>query len=183
MNDTLELSKSGIPIQIIDWQKAISLCYVLETAYPLAEYSDRVIHTPNREFIVPSVIQLINSDHQPKNYTKFLPFNRKNVYIRDKGRCAYCNCNVSLYNFTFDHIVPQCLGGDTNWNNVVVSCMKCNGKKGSKPLNKSGMSLIREPYQPTLDRAAPASIVSKIGINIPEVSWEDYIYWNVILKD
>ena len=183
MVETLQLSKGGIPIEIIDWQKAMSLCYVLETAFPLVEYPDKVIHTPNQSFLIPSVIQLISSDHQPKNYVKYLPFNRKNVYLRDKGRCAYCNKPVSLSNFTFDHILPQSLGGKTNWLNVVVSCIKCNSKKGCKPLNKCGLSLIREPYQPKLDKAAPASLVSKIGIEIPEVSWEDYIYWNVILID
>jgi 5-methylcytosine-specific restriction endonuclease McrA len=179
--ETLMLSTGGIPIEIIDWQRAMALCYTLETAYPIVEYKDKIIHTPNKNYLIPSIIQLLDSKHQPKKYIKNLPFNRKNVYLRDGGKCMYCNKTVSLSNFTFDHVIPQSLGGKTNWLNVVVSCMKCNSKKGCKPLGKCNLKLIREPYEPKLDKAAPASIVNKIGVNITEESWEDYIYWNVIL--
>jgi len=183
MVETLLISKGGIPIEVIDWQRAMALCYTLETAYPLVEYKDKIVHSPNKEYFIPSVIQLLDSDHQPKKYTKILPFNRKNLYIRDGGRCMYCGKDVSLSNFTFDHILAQHRGGKTNWMNVVVSCMKCNSKKGGKLLSKTNMKLIREPYIPQLDKAAPSSIVNKIGIHIPEESWEDYIYWNVILEE
>jgi hypothetical protein len=54
---------------------------------------------------------------------------------------------------------------------------------GCKPLGKSGLTLRHKPYIPRLDKAAPASIVNKIGIEIVEESWTDYIYWNVILID
>jgi len=180
-SETLMLNKYGIPIEIVDWKRAMTLCYFLDSAYPLVEYEDKIIHTPNKNYLIPSVIQLINSESQPQKYVKHLPFNRKNVYLRDGARCMYCGKSVSLSNFTFDHVIPQSLGGKTNWLNVVVSCMKCNSKKGCKPLGKSNLRLIREPYKPKLDKAAPASIVNKIGIDIAEESWEDYIYWNVIL--
>jgi 5-methylcytosine-specific restriction endonuclease McrA len=130
MVETLMLNKASIPIEVIDWQRAMALCYGLEKAIPLVEYKDKVIHTPNKEYLIPSVVQLLESDCQPKHYVKTLPFNRKNVYLRDGGRCIFCNKEVGLSSFTFDHIVPQYLGGKTNWENVVVSCMKCNGKKG-----------------------------------------------------
>ncbi|MCK9442727.1 MAG: HNH endonuclease, partial [Methanothrix sp.] len=181
-NETLMLNKYSVPIEIVDWQRAMSLCYGLEIAIPLKEYKDKVIRTPNKEYLIPSVIQLIESDNNPK-YTKVLPFNRKNVYLRDRGKCVYCNKNVSLSNFTFDHVIPQCDGGKTNWENVVVSCMKCNSKKGSKQLSKCGLKLKHKPYIPKLDKAAPVSLVTKIGIEISEEYWEDYIYWNVILMD
>lgn len=181
MVETLMLNKGSIPIEVVDWKRAMSLCYVLETAIPLVEYEEKIIHTPNRDYLIPSVIQLITSDHQPKRYVKNLPFNRKNVYLRDGGRCMYCGKKVGLASFTFDHVNPQSLGGETDWENVVVSCMRCNSKKGCRPLSKCGLELIRQPYAPKLDKAAPASLVNKIGIQIPEESWEDYIYWNVIL--
>ena len=183
MVETLMLSKGAIPIEVIDWKRAISLCYVLETACPLVFYEDKVVHSTKEEFYIPSVIQLLDSEHQPKKFVKSLPFNRKNLYIRDSAKCMYCGKDISLSSFTFDHIVPQCDGGKTNWLNVVASCMKCNSKKSNKSLKKSGMKLIREPYIPQLDKAAPASVVNKIGINIPVESWEDFIYWNVILMD
>jgi len=183
MVETLMLNKGAIPIEVIDWKRAISLCYVLKTAFPLVEYEDKIVHSSTREYHIPSVIQLLDSDHQPKRFVKSLPFNRKNLYIRDGGRCMYCGKSISLSSFTFDHVIPQSLGGKTNWMNVVVCCIKCNSKKGGKRLEKSGLQLIREPYIPQLDKAAPASIVNKIGIDIQEESWEDFIYWNVILVD
>lgn len=180
MYEALVLNKSGIPIEIIDWEKAVSHVYCEEIAYAIAEY-DKIVSSPNISVFVPSVIQMIYSNHQPKRFTKILPFNRKNVYLRDNGTCMYCGKSVSLSNFTFDHIIPQCSGGETEWTNVVVCCMKCNSKKGCKPLKQSGLKLIREPFIPKLTKAAPANLVSKIGLEIPHESWADYVYWNITL--
>lgn len=176
MYESLVLNRYGVPIEIIGWEKAISRIYCEAIAFPIAEY-EKSISSPNISVLLPSVIQMIYSNHQPKKFTNVLPFNRKNVYMRDRGICMYCKRKVSISNFTIDHVVPQSMGGQTEWDNVVVCCIKCNSKKGCKPLKLSGLKLIRDPYIPKLNKAAPLNLVSKIGLNIQHESWSDYIYW------
>lgn len=177
--ESLVLSKSQSPINIVHWQEAICKVFNNE-ADVLVEY-DVMVHSPSMSMFVPSVIQLSHSKYVPKNYTKTLPFNRKNVYLRDHGRCMYCGKKVGLSSFTFDHVFPQHRGGLTVWENVVVSCMRCNFKKGGKLLHNSGVRLLRHPYAPRLNKSAPVDVVNKIGLKIPHVTWSDYIYWNVEL--
>ena len=45
--------------------------------------------------------------------------------------------------------MPKKLGGQSTFENCVVSCKKCNMKKGSRTLEESGMKLIKEPTIPT----------------------------------
>jgi hypothetical protein len=60
--------------------------------------------------------------------------------------------------------------------------MKCNAEKGSKSLSKYKRPLLRQPFTPRLDKAAPAHLVNKIAAEIPHITWRDYVYWNVILE-
>jgi len=177
--ETLVLSKSQTPINVIHWHDAIGQLFNDE-AFVLAEY-DVMVHSPSTAMFVPSVIELSISDYVPKEYTKTLPFNRKNVYIRDHGRCMYCGKKVGISSFTFDHVIPQYLGGKTEWDNIVVACISCNSKKGGLLLHKAKVRLLRPPYAPRLNKAAPVDVVDKIGFKIPHETWTDYIYWNIIL--
>lgn len=56
-------------------------------------------------------------------------------------RCCYCNCQLVLPKSgqttpfpdnmrTRDHIIPKILGGKTTYDNLVISCYKCNMEKG-----------------------------------------------------
>jgi hypothetical protein len=49
-------------------------------------------------------------------------------------------------------------------------------------LHRFKRRLLRKPFAPRLDKAAPAHLVSKIAAEIPHQTWSDYIYWNVILE-
>ncbi|MBD3418680.1 MAG: HNH endonuclease [Chitinivibrionales bacterium] len=180
MLESLVLNAAGIPVSIVSWQRAISL-YFAEKAIILSEYENGLIHSPSMEMKAPAVVQCIQTHYMPRKFVRVLPFSRKNVFLRDKGECCYCNKQVTLANFTFDHVVPKCMGGRSEWANVVVSCMRCNSKKGGKTPERAGMKLIRKPFAPRLDKAAPANLVSRTVSKIPHESWEDYIYWNIIL--
>jgi 5-methylcytosine-specific restriction endonuclease McrA len=72
-------------------------------------------------------------------------WSRRRLLERDGERCAYCGKHAS----TVDHVVPRIKGGGTTWENTVAACMKCNGKKGSRTLEQSGMRLGFKPYAPT----------------------------------
>jgi len=57
---------------------------------------------------------------------------RKLVIERAKNRCEYCLLpqSVSLHKHEPDHIVPLQHGGQTDADNLTLSCMRCNRYKG-----------------------------------------------------
>ncbi|MBD3320322.1 MAG: HNH endonuclease [Chitinivibrionales bacterium] len=182
MMESLVLNAAGIPVSIVSWQRAVTLYYA-EKAIILSEYENKILHSIRFSIRAPAVIQCLKTHYMPRRFVRVLPFSRRNVYIRDNGQCMYCGKKVSLANFTFDHVIPKCQGGKSEWNNVVVSCMRCNSRKGGRSVSHSGMNLLRHPFAPQLDKAAPANLVSRIAAEIPHESWEDYIYWNIILEE
>jgi len=48
-----------------------------------------------------------------------------------------------------EQIIPTSKGGKDKWDNVICACKFCNGKKGNKSLEKSGMNLLFLPYVPS----------------------------------
>lgn len=96
------------------------------------------------DFPFPQVLRLVRyiklswRKHSPK-------WSKKRLLQRDNYKCAYCLGEAN----TVDHINPRRLGGRDEWMNTVAACLKCNGKKGSRPLDKSGMKLKFHPYEPT----------------------------------
>ena len=177
---TLVLNIGQVPVSIVPVKRAISLI-TTDKAIALENYNV-TYRSANFTMFVPSVIKCTKSDYVPKHYTDILPFNRKNVYIRDGGRCMYCGRKVSLNDFTFDHVISRTAGGRTWWDNIVVSCFRCNGQKGHMHLNKYKRKLLHQPYIPRLSKAAPSHIVRRLAAEIPHETWVDYLYWNVILK-
>ena len=192
---TLALNISNIPVAVLPTRKAL-LSVLSKRAVAIANYDESVTSSvySSYDFILkkshnslismplPSVIQYTKSHYIPKKFTNILPFNRLNAYIRDQGICQYCGKKVSLSSFTFDHVIPRGLGGRSWWDNIVVSCLRCNGEKGMTPLGKYKRKLIREPYIPRLDKAAPAHVINAIMQEVPHKTWTDYVYWSVILE-
>lgn len=93
-------------------------------------------------------------------------FSTRGVFDRDHWTCAYCGNKVSKAPrrqgllATVDHVVPQALGGTTDWWNLVAACADCNGRKADTPLGESGMRLRFDPYDPAYAyRASDGSVV------------------------
>lgn len=134
---------------------------------------------------MPAVIRCIDFVKPPKNFPVFEPFTRHNVWNRDKGMCQFCGKKISLRQMTYDHVIPQSLGGPTNWKNIVCACQECNNKKRDRTPNEAGMSLIRKPYAPIVAENYTQNISRKMRsmtkrlVSIKE--WQDYIYWRVPL--
>lgn len=103
------------------------------------------IRSVNFHIQVPRVIRLSFYDKVPK---LTLRFNRRNLFGRDKNTCQYCGVVKPLSQLSFDHVTPTSRGGKTTWENVVCCCLKCNGKKGDKTPQESGMKLIKTPVRP-----------------------------------
>ena len=103
-------------------------------------------------------------------------FTRFNVFLRDKFSCQYCGTRLPAADLTFDHVVPRCRGGRTNWFNVVAACGKCNLRKGSKLPADCGMHPLQEPREPNVWQ------LQENGRHFPpnylHHSWRDYLYWD-----
>jgi 5-methylcytosine-specific restriction endonuclease McrA len=179
--DTLVLNDSFMPINRVSWKRAITWV-VTGRAQIVEEYEGRVIRSPSQVFPMPSVVRFL---HRVVGlFRKGVKFNRKNVWLRDKGRCQYCGTKVSQSEFTFDHVMPRDRGGTTKWGNIVVSCMNCNQKKGNRTPEQAKMRLRIRPIRP---RSLP-------GVSFPILvwdeqmpqTWRDYLgsfqYWNSRLE-
>lgn len=165
----LTLSPSYEPLGVVDWDKAIALLFSGKVNV-LSEY-EKFVHSPSVQLKIPSVIVFKHGKSHRKNSVRF---SRKNVWIRDEGRCQYCGCAVSSKNFTIDHVVPRKHGGGTTWSNVVTCCSPCNQKKGDKLLHKCGMNLRKVPVKPSsLPYVQDSEHYAGFGSRIPD----DWKFW------
>jgi hypothetical protein len=87
----------------------------------------------------------------------------RSVWTRAERRCEYCHMPSSRYfgSFHVDHIIARQHGGETDMENLALSCMNCNRRKGP---NIAGIDPISGKvvrlYHPRQDR------------------WSDHFEWN-----
>jgi len=61
-----------------------------------------------------------------------IPLNlRRRVIERDGLYCVYCDDDLRDAEIHMDHVIPESKGGETSYNNLQVTCRKCNLAKGS----------------------------------------------------
>ncbi len=106
---------------------------------------DDWVRTVHLEIQVPRVIRLHRFDRVPR---QSLRFNRRNLFARDGHRCQYCGEYRPTNQLSLDHVIPRSRGGETNWENVVCSCVTCNTRKGGRTPQEARMKLIRKPTKP-----------------------------------
>jgi 5-methylcytosine-specific restriction endonuclease McrA len=139
----LVLNLDHTPVAVVNAQKAIVLTY-LNKAMLLAPFDHLSIRTVDRTFHYPAVIRL----HEYKN----IPYqgamlNRHNIFKRDQNECQYCGAKKTL---TIDHVIPKSKGGQTNWQNLITACHRCNTEKGDRTPDQAGLMLKYLPFRPTL---------------------------------
>ncbi|AOG02824.1 HNH endonuclease [Bosea sp. RAC05] len=161
---------SYTPLSLWGWEDAVK-AVLLDRVSVMAEY-DEVVRSPSFEMRLPSVILL----RQYVDMNRRAAFSRFNLSLRDGFACAYCGDKNDL---TFDHVHPRSRGGPLTFENIVLACMPCNGKKGNRTPEEAGMTLRVKPYAPT-----QAQLVD-IGKRYPppnvHKSWIDHAYWDVPL--
>lgn len=163
---------SYMPLSLWPWQEVVKAVF-LDRVTVVATY-DVGIRSPGMLFQLPSVISL--KQYQPMQYKK-PAFTRFNVFLRDFFSCQYCGNRFPTHELTFDHVIPRCKGGKTNWENVVTACVSCNHNKGRKMLRElRGVKLRRPPREPSNlelqnnSRRFPPQYLHE--------SWRDYVYWS-----
>lgn len=144
MAHTLVLNADYSPIGAISWQKAITLFF--SGKVEVIDNYDRDIRSTSITIKMPAVVRLLK---YVKHLKASLRFNKHNVYIRDNGRCQYCDQEISKSQATYDHVIPKSRGGKTNWSNIVIACSLCNRRKDCKTLEESGMTLRKAPVKPS----------------------------------
>ena len=168
MESTLLLSATYEPIKIISWKKAVVLT-VLGKVDVLEEYQ-REVHSPTITVPLPAVIKL---HRYVKNLPRRVKFSRQNLYHRDNYTCQYCHRVHPSSQLTYDHVIPRSRGGQTTWTNVVTACIRCNLKKGNKPLHQVSFNLLKEPREPKwLPVFGP-----HLGMDSAPDMWRTYLGW------
>lgn len=219
MSDTLVLNKNYHAIHIIPWQKSVSLVYQgaaqavdegmvaygfedwVELTKQMKSNSKGFVNSATMRIAVPEVIRLTRYDKLPR---QDVTFTRHNIYDHYKYKCCYCGDRMPTAELNLDHVMPRKLGGETNWFNIVLSCLPCNAIKDDKTLgsfNYPSVSRLKEMGYDRLLRLAgqpmrllvkPSkprwqgvrSIVVKSPIPLP-VSWQRLIdtkYWESELE-
>jgi 5-methylcytosine-specific restriction endonuclease McrA len=60
-----------------------------------------------------------------------IPLNlRRRVIERDGYYCVYCDEDLINAEIHLDHVIPESRGGTTTYDNLQVTCRKCNLAKG-----------------------------------------------------
>lgn len=63
---------------------------------------------------------------------------RQRLFWRDNGMCRYCGRLLRFDEATIDEVHPMVHGGERVMSNAVISCWKCNHKKGPLLLEDPG---------------------------------------------
>lgn len=140
---TLLLTPWYFPHKVLRWQDAITMVF-LGKADVVAEY-DETIRSPSTEMRMPAVIRVRRAMRSMKRAVRF---SRANVYTRDDCTCQYCGQRFAPRLLSYDHVVPRAAGGRTEWTNIVTACKPCNGRKGARTCDDSGMWPLRTPVIP-----------------------------------
>lgn len=146
-------------LNIVDWKRAI--CLVVKNKVQIVSYTEKTVRGAEGMVMrVPAVIKLIKFIRAI--YRAKVHFNKRNVLIRDKYTCAYCDTRTR--DLTIDHIIPRSRGGKSDFDNCVTSCKPCNSKKGGHTPSEVRMYLKKKPYQPTISEFLRIKL-SSMGID------------------
>jgi 5-methylcytosine-specific restriction endonuclease McrA len=171
---TLVLDQGYQPHRVVSWQRAITMLF--DGKVEVVEEYEHDIRSVSFTIKMPAVVRLLRAVRGKRG----VKFSRINVATRDDFRCQYCGKKSPLSKLTYDHVVPRCQGGTTRWENIVMACYACNGRKGHRTPAQAGMRLGKLPVRPTwlpviAFRIDPAH-------SIPE-AWTNWIYWHGALEE
>ena len=147
------LNSTYEPISIITSKRA--LCLILEgKAIIVEEHPTMEVRSPRQTFKVPIIVALKMFVRGRKIFRTSAALSQRNLFIRDNYTCQYCNRSRSQLRsaefLTRDHVIPECKGGKSTWDNLVTACSTCNNKKADTDLEDTNMTLLKRPVTPTL---------------------------------
>ena len=178
----LVINAAYAPVDIQPLRKVLKKVFK-QKAEVLATYADKRLQTWNDAMYAPAVIRLLHFVTAPKKNTRFMPFSRKNVWLRDKGLCQYCGERLALNDMHWDHVVPRDAGGKSCWTNIVCCCLPDNLKKNNRTPEEAGMRLLTKPVAPKFSMSREKEMILRLKSlkNFPHEAWRQYLYWNIPL--
>lgn len=139
------------------------------------EEEEPCVRTVSLRLRVPEVVLLTRYDNFPKHR---VTFSRKNIFRRDRFACQYCGARPRVDELSIDHVLPRSRGGQSTWTNCVLSCVRCNRRKGNRRVDEAGMRLLRPATEPQWTPCI------SIPLGKRKTSWQQFIsreYWDVEL--
>lgn len=191
--EVLVLNKSWVAVNVTPMKRALTLLFqgharvVHPENYSLYEFDDwcalsamegcfhdgRFIRTMRARIRLPEVIILNVFNGFIRREVRL---SRRNIFERDSHTCQYCGKRFSKPDLTLDHVLPRSRGGKDTWTNLVLACVRCNLKKGSRTPEEANMHLLKRPAAPKW--------MPRFGTQIPKeelMSWQRFVdlaYWN-----
>jgi 5-methylcytosine-specific restriction endonuclease McrA len=136
----LVLNASYEPINVCAARRALVL--VLKGIASAEEVTHHQVASSRNSLRLPSVIRLLEYRRIPHQSRAL---SRKNILMRDRYTCQYCQKIMPSGELTLDHVIPRSRAGETTWENLVACCHPCNNRKGSRTPEEAGMKLLRPP--------------------------------------
>jgi hypothetical protein len=167
----LLLNASMQPLNVISRRRLV----VLLTKERVAFFDEEVRAALERELAQRRlgegviVVRLLRNVVIPR---RLLRANRRNLLMRDEHICQYCGIHAAAVELTIDHVVPISRGGSPNsWENQVVACKRCNGRKANHLPQEVHLRLSRPP------RAVTHEYAHLLFLRHPEVrvAYEDLV--------
>lgn len=151
---------------------ARAMCLWFRKTVTIEEYDgDHVLHSPRKDFAVPSVIRLRHYVNVRRKRRE-TAMKRARIYIRDRYRCQYCGEHKSAADLTLDHILPRAQGGATSPQNLVSACVRCNQRKGNRTPEQARMPLLTS--QKLLNLGLDRVLLCHYAESRPE--WKKYLF-------
>jgi len=168
MQTALLLDKNYMALSIVPWKKAVKLMVKGKAEAVSGSAIVREVQSTSNNFSVPSIIRL-RTIVPWRAHMRRMKFSRKNIVIRDDGRCQYCGERLGKSAGTIDHVIPRSRGGKTDYANCVFCCKSCNNFKGNRTPLEAGMPLLQNPKKPTF------MTLYRHHLANPPNEWCDYI--------
>lgn len=128
---------------------------------------DQSIGTPSARIRVPTVIVLSRFDKVPMKRPRF---GLRGIWERDQGCCQYTGRKLAPGEGNIDHVVPRSRGGETTWENCVLSDKRINSRKADLTPREAGLKLLRPPSEP---RPVPVTVLLRNHEGIPD--WDPFL--------
>ncbi len=164
----LVLNASYEPINICAVRRALIL--ILKGVAAPEEFSSNLLHSARQAMKLPSVIRLLEYRRIPHQSRSL---SRKNILMRDRYTCQYCQRTFPSGELTLDHVIPRSRSGESTWENLVACCHRCNNRKGSRTPEEAGMRLLRQPRPFSLHTSR--HLMRLLGRS--DAQWRKYLFY------
>ena len=164
----LVLNATYEPIHVTGTKRALIL--VLKGVARMEEPGADEVHSMRLTLEVPSVIRLLEYRRIPMQ-TRAI--SRKNILLRDRNTCQFCEKRFAPGDLTLDHVVPRSRGGKSSWDNLVACCHHCNNRKGDRTPKEAGLKLLRKPRPYSLHTSR--HLIRMLGQ--AQAKWHKYLYY------